>query len=242
VNFKVTPLDSTERPDPLRVLILGDGEFGREDSLPIQLKDFGFEVTATGPDAAMAATVDGKIPDIILLDIGVPDANAFGMVRRLRSDLPETGIVVLTGRSERIYHARALDDGADAYFAKPVDIRVLVATLHSVLRRLTATTMSASRRDRWRLDSDGWVMVSPAGASIKLSKTERRLMETLMRCTGEIISRDALIRVLWGNVSSFGPHRLESVVYRLRRKVLVTTGEPLPIDAVHGVGFVLSIF
>jgi DNA-binding response OmpR family regulator len=240
VTFRVSSLGPTKDLDPLRVLVLGDGELRGDDSLSIRLKNFGFEVMEIGTDAVLMTTVTGKIPDIVLLDIGLPDANAFGLIRRLRSDLPETGIVMLTGRSERVDHVRSLNDGADAYFIKPVDISVLVATLHSVLRRLKPTTMPALRRGRWHLDSDGWVMVSPAGVNIKLSKAERCLMETLMRCAGEIISRDTLIRVLWGNISSFGTHRLESVVYRLRRKVLDTSGEPLPIDAIHGVGFVLS--
>jgi DNA-binding response OmpR family regulator len=240
VSFRVTSPDPTEEFDPLRVLILGDDELCREDILPIRLKEFGFHVMTASADAAMAAMVSGKMPDIVLLNIGLPGANGFGMVRRLRSDLPETGIVLVTGRSERIDHVRALTDGADAYFAKPVDIGVLVATLHSVLRRLRPIAVPALRRGQWRLYSDGWVMVSPTGASIKLNKTERCLMEALMRCADETVSRDTLIRVLWGNVSSSGTHRLESVIYRLRRKVLARAGESLPLDAVYGVGFVLS--
>jgi DNA-binding response OmpR family regulator len=73
-----------------------------------------------------------------------------------------------------------------------------------------------------------------------LSKSERRLLDVMLRRTNEVVSREALIAVLTDDVDAFDPHRLDSMVHRLRRKVLAALGEPLPLNAAHGTGYVLE--
>jgi DNA-binding response OmpR family regulator len=133
---------------------------------------------------------------------------------------------------------RGLTEGADAYLAKPVEIDVLVATLHSVARRLRPSTQVEGAA--WRLSSDEWFLLSPGGGKVKLSKAERRLLDAFMRQPNEVILRESLIAALTDDVDGFDPHRLESLIHRLRRKVLANVGEPLPLAAVHGTGYVLA--
>lgn len=230
---------STGNVELLRLVLLEDDELLRERVLAPKLRQFGFEVETSGSVAEMNEIAGRRPPNIVLLDIGLPDSDGFEVARKLRVSMPGLGIVMLTGRTENADRVRGLTEGADAYLAKPVEIDVLVATLHSVARRLRSLTREAS--DKWRLSSDDWLLISPSNERVVLTRTERRLLEKLARHPGEVVSREALIGVLTDDTETFDPHRLDSLVHRLRRKVLAAVGMPLPLDAVHGAGYLLEI-
>ncbi len=228
-------------PDILRLLLIEDDALLRERVLLPRLAQFGFDVTAIGQVEELAEAMARRLPDIVVLDIGLPGRDGFEVARTLRAQYADIGIVMLTGRSDTTDRVRGLSEGADAYLSKPVEIDVLVATLHSVARRLGRTTAPARGGGDWRLDSDDWLLLSPRGERVILSKTERLLLEELMREPGRVLSREALIGALTDDVLAFDPHRLDSLIHRLRRKVLAAAGEPLPLNAVHGRGYVLVI-
>jgi DNA-binding response OmpR family regulator len=224
----------------MNIILLEDDEFLRERILAPSLRQFGFDVNAIGRVADLDLAIEKQMPDIVLLDIGLPDSDGFAVTRRLREEFPETGIVMLTARAENTDRVRGLSEGADAYLAKPVDIDVLVATLRSVARRLKPPANSAKSPDKWRIGPDGWLLISPAGVRVMLTKTERRVLEILMRYPDQAVSRDALIDGLSENSEDFNPHRVDAMIHRLRRKVLVNTGEPFPLEAVHGTGYKIT--
>jgi DNA-binding response OmpR family regulator len=223
----------------MRVLLLEDDALLRDRVLVPKLRQFGFEVTVAGRVSEMYEALSKSLPDVLVLDVGLPDSNGFEVARKLRAERTQTGIVMLTGRSASADLVRGLTEGADAYLSKPVEIDVLVATLYSVVRRLKPSPRIDGAA--WHLSTDGWFLLSPAGGKVKLSKAERRLVEALMRQPNEVMSRDSLIASLTDDVVEFDPHRLDSLIHRLRRKVLAAVGEPLPLDAVHGTGYVLAI-
>jgi DNA-binding response OmpR family regulator len=227
--------------ETLRLLLIDDDALLRDRVLTPRLTQFGFEVMAIGHVGDMAQAIGRQKPDIVLLDIGLPDHDGFEVARTLRSRFSDIGIVMLTGRSETIDRVRGLSEGADAYLSKPVEIDVLVATLHSVARRLKPPSATPSASGAWKLDSDDWLLLSPTGGRVILSKTERRLLEELMRQPNQVVLRDVLIGSITDDVAAFDPHRLESLIHRLRRKVLVALGEPLPLNAVHGQGYLLEM-
>lgn len=238
VTSPPSPPESTDNPDSLCVLLLEDDALLRDRILVPKLRQFGFDVIAAGSAAELHEALGRRSPDIVLLDVGLPDGNGFEVARKLRLERPDTGIVMLTGRSASADLVRGLTEGADAYLSKPVEIDVLVATLYSVARRLKPSTQIDS--GKWRLSPDTWFLLSPAHGRVRLSKAERRLLETLMRQPDEVFPREDLIAALTDDVAGFDPHRLDSLIHRLRRKVLATLGEPLPLDAVHGTGYVLA--
>jgi len=223
---------------PLRLVLLEDDDLLRDRVLVPKLSQFGFEVTAIGRVAELRQAIKTEAPDIFMLDIGLPDSDGFQVARSLRAELPDAGIVILTGRADNVDRVRGLFEGADAYLSKPVEIDVLVATLYSVARRVRPA--SQAPRGKWGLSPDEWFLLSPTGARVMLSKTERRLIEAIMQRAGEVISREELIAVLTDDVLAFDPHRLDSLIHRLRRKVLSALGESLPLHAVHGTGYVLE--
>lgn len=224
--------------EALQLLLLEDDVLLRDRVLAPKLRQFGFRVATAGSLVELNQAAQKQAPDLVLLDIGLPDTNGFDVARKLRAEMPATGIIILTGRPASADRVRGLTEGADAYLCKPVEIDVLVATLHSVARRLKP--QPRIDRSAWRLSSDNWLLISPMGNRVKLSKTERRLLEKLMQHPNEVMLRETLIASVTDDVSSFDPHRLDSLIHRLRRKVLATLSESLPLDAVHGTGYMLT--
>ena len=227
--------------EALRLLLIEDDALLRDRVLIPRLLQFGFEAKAIGSVDELEPAMARQMPDIVVLDIGLPGRDGFEVARTLRARFADIGIVMLTGRSGTPDRVRGLSEGADAYLSKPVEIDVLVATLHSVARRLRSTTGTSPVRGPWRLDSDDWLLLSPEGSRVILTKTERRLLEELMRHPGRVVSREDLIGALTDDVLAFDPHRLDSLIHRLRRKVIAAAGEPLPLNAVHGQGYVLAV-
>lgn len=223
----------------LRIALLEDDAMLRERILLPGLANFGFDVIGADTAAALHHHLNTRTVDMVVLDVGLPDQDGFTVARNIRATYPEIGIVMLTGRSATPDRVRGLSEGADAYLSKPVEIELLAATLHSLARRLRDPQPQAAPK-HWHLDANGWCLVSPSGLSIALTKTERRVIDRLTTIPGQLVTRDELIAALTDNVYDFDAHRLDSLIYRLRRKVADSCGEALPLVAVHGEGYVLN--
>ena len=232
-----------------RVLVVEDDEELRERILLPGLRDAGFEVRGAGSALAMYRELLSHDADVVILDVGLPDEDGFQAAAHLRGKT-RAGIVMLTGRQSSRDRVRGLDQGADAYLVKPVDMPVLVATVRSVLRRTPAAVAAppaahapaTAPRDggtgRWSLTADGWHLVAPDGSRVLLGAGERVLLERLARQRGEVVARDVLAPDLVAALDDFDPHRIEMLVHRLRRKVLAGTGLRLPLETVRGAGYV----
>lgn len=238
-------------PDPaqLQVVVLEDDALLRDRILLPRLSDHGFGAIGLDSAADLERLLLREVPDIVVLDVGLPDADGFIVAQSLRSRHPGVGVVMLTGRQDPADRLRGLVDGADAYLTKPVDVSLLAATLHSLGRRLRSTRTAAAAQtdiggdDRieaggWRMDANGWRLQAPDGKAIALTRSERPLLCCLLRQPGDVVRRERLIATLTDNVFDFDTHRLDSLIHRLRRKVATHCGRPLPLVAVHGEGYV----
>ena len=229
-----------------RVVVVEDDAELRDRILVPGLIDFGFEVTGVDSAEALYRHILGNACELVVLDVGLPQEDGFSAATHLRDALGmSVGIVILTGRGAGQDRVRGLSGGADAYLAKPLQIEVLAATLHSLLRRMKAAragieTAPLPTLPEWRLESDGWCLRSPKGKSMALTLAERRVMTLLVAGGGEPVEREILIAELSEDVASFDPHRLEMIVHRLRRKVEQRTGQTLPLRAVRGTGYVFA--
>ncbi len=224
------------------ILVVEDDPGMRDDILIPGLKDAGFNVVGAGSAAEAYRSMLSRKFSLFVLDIGLPDEDGLTVARHLRA-LTDAGIVMLSGRKRKnTDRVRGLDEGADAYITKPVDIDVLTATLRSLLRRMEQPR-TTWREDilppRWRFDMDGWNLASPAGARVPLTHPERLVVELLAASPGLTVARDTIISKLARDIHEFDPHRLEMLIHRLRRKVLSATNEELPLNTVRGVGYVL---
>lgn len=234
---------SDAEPRELHVVILDADDLLRERILLPRLQDYGFQTTGVRTAEALHALLDVCPPNIVVIDVGLPDADGIDVAQAVHRRHPAVGVVMLTGRDDRADHVRGLMNGADAYLAKPVDVGLLAAMLHSLARRMTlwspAAPVSAEQSmGRWRLEAGGWRLNAPCGGTVSLTRSERPLLTMLLQQPGQIVPRSALIATLTHDVLAFDPHRLDSMIHRLRRKIIAACGATLPLQSVHGEGYV----
>lgn len=226
------------------VMVVEDDDELRDGIVVPALRDDGFDAEGVPSAMALYRALSLRSYDMFVVDVGLPDESGFTVARHLRQ-LGEVGIVMLTARCGPEDHVRGLDGGADAYLSKPVGTDVLAATLRSVLRRIAPTAkapaLHAPVASGWRLGVQGWQLVSPSGVQVALSHGERLFMTLLADAVGTVVAREAIIQHLCGNDNDFDPHRLEMLVYRLRRKVHANTGTELPLSTVRGMGYLLLL-
>lgn len=224
------------------IALVEDDEVLRDQLVAPGLRDFGFRVTALGTAGQLQRVLRDDLPDIVVLDVGLPDGDGFSIAERLHLH-SRVGIVMLSGRHAEADRVRGLSNGADAYLSKPVVMSELAATLRNLMRRLRPEPLSvpvASASPAWQLDNQGWCLLAPNGTSVPLKAHERCMLRALLDGPGEPVTRDALIAALGGD-ELFDPHRLEVLVYRLRSKVGKASGLVLPLSAVRGSGYVFTM-
>ncbi|TDK28774.1 response regulator transcription factor [Luteimonas aestuarii] len=241
----------------MQVAVTEDDVVLREQLLLPGLTGYGFGVEGFGSTTALYRRMLERRFDIIVMDMHLPGEDGLAAVAHLRNIMPGLGIVMLTAESRRERQLRAMRDGVDVFLPKPTDMDVLAATLHSLGRRLQMGALSGvwrqpdvspgkaaptQPRPGWRLSSDGWCLLSPDGSVIALTVPERQLLRVLDATRGRPVPRDVLIAELSTGDVEYDPHRLETLVSRIRRKaVTVPAGNPpLPLLAVRGVGYVLA--
>ncbi len=247
-------VSNARRPDapppvayaPLRVALLEDDDVLRERVLLPGLQRHGFEVIALRTIRALLALLRSASVELIVLDIGLPDGDGFGLTRQLQAMRPALGIVILSGRGDQPDRLRGLSQGADAYLVKPVEIEMLAATLFSVARRLPRGAADApsvpatAAPDAWQLQDDGWCLFAPDGSAVPLTGSERLVLQCLWQSSGRLVSRSALLTALGGSLGiEIDPHRLDALLHRLRHKVLERSGTALPLTSVRGAGYLL---
>jgi DNA-binding response OmpR family regulator len=218
--------------DSPRVLLVDD-DVKLVGLLERSLRFEGFEVAcAHTADAALSMLREGE-PDLVLLDIGMPERDGIGVLRETRQ-VSDVAVVMLTARDEVRDKVGALDLGADDYVAKPFDIDELVARMRAVLRRRGKPALDRlSHGDLW-LDL-GCRAVTRGGHPLALTATEFDLLAHLLRYPRQVHSRPALYRAVWGFDSAGDSNVVDVHIGHLRRKL----GDPPLIHTVRGIGFTL---
>jgi two-component system response regulator MprA len=217
---------------PPRVLVVDD-DVKLVGLLERSLRFEGFEVTCVhSGDAALAALRTGG-PDLVLLDIGMPEPDGFAVLRETRR-VSDVAVVMLTARDEVRDKVGALDLGADDYVAKPFDIDELVARMRAVLRRRGNPVLDRLCHADVVMDL-GRREASRDGRSVALTATEFDLLAQLLRYPRQVHTRQALQRAVWGYDGVADSNVVDVHIGHLRRKL----GEPPLIHTVRGVGFTL---
>lgn len=227
-------------PEP-RLAIVEDDEELREKIMLPALRLAGFDVVGLASALQLYRMWAGSPFDLVLLDVGLPDDDGVEIARHLRGLSPSLGIVMYTGHGRSADRLRGLRAGVDAYLVKPLDMDELIETLRNVHgRQAGREARDASGQAGWVLDPHGWSLSTPTGATVTLNQAERQIMGMLAARPNQAVSREMLIAHLTSDVDGFDPHRLEMLVYRLRRKCIDTAGEALPLKAVRGVGYLFE--
>ena len=190
-------------------------------------------------------------PDLVLLDLGLPDIDGVKIVERLRADGNETPILVLTARQALTDRVAGLDAGADDYLAKPFELDELLARVRALTRRTRVTSgadagapgaVTQAQANEisvadLRIDIPAH-RVWRGNREIQLTRTEFNLLELLARNENIVLKRDQLLEEIWGWASETLSNSLEVYIGYLRRK-LEANNEPRLIHTVRGVGYVL---
>ncbi|MCA9001901.1 MAG: response regulator transcription factor [Planctomycetes bacterium] len=174
-------------------------------------------------------------PDLVLLDVMLPDGEGWQVLRELRSKGSQVPVLFLTARSQVDERVRGLEMGADDYIVKPFEFRELLARIHVVMRRSsTPTTLAWGSLTLDNLTN----RVQHDGRRLELSPKEFALLRTLMAAKGEVISKRDLLSEVWGFDFDPGTNVVEVGVARLRKR-LAASG-PERIETITGQGYCLA--
>ena len=189
-------------------------------------------------------------PQLVVLDIGLPDASGLDLARQLRQRHPQVGIVMLTAFGDDSTRVEGLEGGADAYLVKGVSLEVIEATCRSVMRRLNlqaglphaaqvSDTPSTESTMPWRLHLEPAVLTLGDG-HVSLTLTEVSFLQRLMQTPGCAVSRTELLAHMGKADTLNNLRNLDGCAARLRRKVDLELAQALPLRSHYGLGYVFS--
>ncbi len=203
-------------------------------------------LSLTGSDTVAAATgfealdqIYRERPDLVVLDVMLPDLDGFTILRRLRDQGNEIPVIFLTARDQSVDRVKGLSEGGDDYIVKPFDVAELVARVQ--LRMRKADKSSASRRLRCAdLEMDTELhQVFRAGEEIYLSPTEYKLLHYLLTNVGRVLSRSQILQHVWSYEVDVDQSVVDTYISYLRKKI--DRAAPKLIHTVRGIGFTLRV-
>ena len=218
-------------------LLLVDDEDNLRSMLEAALRHSGFEVhpAANGRDA-LDAVAEVK-PDLIVLDVMLPDLDGFDVCQRLRQQDDRTPVLFLTARDATEDRVRGLTMGGDDYLIKPFSLDELVARINAVLRRTGTAKAGAVHTCRDLELDDEAHLVTKDGSEVALSPTEYNLLRYLLINQGRVLSKAQILDHVWQYDFGGDGGVVETYIGYLRKKV--DTTEPRLIQTVRGVGYTL---
>jgi two-component system KDP operon response regulator KdpE len=222
--------------DPARILLVeDDGSIQR--SLGVLLERQGYDVRpALGGREALAAA-SAWHPDLVVLDLGLPDLDGVEVCRRLRSD-SKVPILVLSARGEESDKVRALDLGADDYIAKPFGPEELLARIRVALRRVRDEASDSGRLQAGDLTIDyDRRRVERGNEDIRLTPKEFDLLSLLARHHDRVLTHRVILKAVWGPNAVEQPEHLWTLVAQLRRKIEPDPSSPRYVVSEPWVGY-----
>ena len=230
-RFVLSELDHAEG----RVLVVED-DVDIADVLRRSLRNEGYEVRTSADGVEALDVAAGFLPDLVVLDLGLPGMDGVEVCRRLRSD-GDVPILMLTARTETEDRVTGLDSGADDYLVKPFERQELLARLRALLRRRPPRGSASLVVGDLQLNPDTHEVLRD-GREVELTQREFELLEYLMRNERIVVPRQRLLEEVWGYDPFATTNTIEVFVSNLRRK-LEAGDEPRLLHTIRGAGYVL---
>ena len=232
---------------PINILVVDDDE-RLCNLLRRYLSGEGYRVTTALNGEQMRRIFDKEMPDLVLLDLILPDADGLLLAQELRVHR-QLGIIILTAKGETIDRIVGLEVGADDYISKPFDNRELLARIHSVLRRLHigSGNKQESEYDRgnasfsgWNMDLSAHELVSPAGNNVYLTSNEYKLLLLFITSSRKVLSRTRILDHISDSEWTPDDRRIDVLVGKLRKKIEDNPDQPVLIKTVRGEGYMFT--
>lgn len=208
-----------------------------------RLRRDGFDVLSASTGAAALTTLRQHEPAAVLLDIGLPDIDGFEVLRRLRAEGFNVPVIMLTARGEEVDRVVGLELGADDYVVKPFSPRELVARVRALLRR-TAEAAELRAQLQPAQPPNGALHIDTKrrsahfyGQTLDLRPREFDLLALLATHPGQVWTREALLRQVWGTDQHIDARTVDVHVRRLRAKLAAITADSEPIQTEWGIGY-----
>ncbi len=228
---------------PTRTVVIVEDEDGIRESVQFALDRAGYRAIGHADGGAAARALAEALPDLVILDIGLPHVDGLELCRRLRARSERLPIIFLTSREEEFDRVLGLEIGADDYLCKPFSMRELLARVKVLLRRASLGAPAIDAADATTittgpltLDVDRYA-ATWAGRPVRLTVTEFLLVQALCRRPGHVRTRDQLLSAAYPHDTAASDRTIDSHVKRLRRKFLEVDPAFAAIDAVYGAGY-----
>jgi two-component system response regulator MprA len=225
-----------------RKILLADDDEAVREGLGRLLRFEGYETVLAGDGRTALELIEGD-PDLVLMDVTMPQLDGLAATRRIRASGCTVPILMITGRDAVGDRIVALDNGADDYLTKPFEVEELLARVRALLRRSRPRAVAPPPADDRLAFQDVAIdlrsrTVTRGGHPLDLTRTEYVLLEYLMRHPAKVLSRSQILKEVWGFNFEPASNTLDVYVMYLRRK-LESRGAPRLIQTVRGMGYSL---
>lgn len=178
-----------------------------------------FEVAQASNASEAISFVKESAPDLVIMDVGLPDMDGRDAVQLIRREGYRGPIIILSAHSADADAVLGLDSGANDYVLKPFKFAVLLARVRSHLRNYDASEDAVLKIGEYIFKPSSKHLIRPAGARLRLTEKEAAILKFLYRANAAVVTREVLLRELWGYNSNVTTHTLETHIYRLRQKI-----------------------
>src|SRR6266436_2703369 len=210
-----------------RKILIVDDDTDLRDTLVEQLSlHEEFEASAVDTGAKGASAAKANAPDLVLMDVGLPDTDGREVVRSLRKGGFKAPIIMLAGHDTDSHTILGLESGANDYVAKPFRFPVLLARIRAQLRQHEASEDAVFTIGAHTFRPSSKLLVNPKGNKVRLTAKETATLRYLYRAGRRPVSREILLQEVWGYNSGVTTHTLETHIYRLRQKVEKDASNP----------------
>ena len=208
-----------------KTILIVDDDTDLREALAEQLAlEADFKVTAAGTVALGLAAARSLSPDLIILDVDLPDGDGRDACKQLRSEGINAPVIMLTAAAEDADAIRGLDSGADDYVIKPFKFAVLTARIRAHLRAHEQSEHAVFHIGPYEFRPAQKVLIDARQKKIRLTEKETNILKYLYRAEGRTATREALLAEVWGYNAGVTTHTLETHIYRLRQKIELNTG------------------
>jgi two-component system response regulator RegX3 len=221
------------------VILVVEDELSYQEALNVGLTVEGFVVVSATTLGEARQLLDSTKPDMVLLDVMLPDGSGIDFCREIASG-PRTPVIMVSARTSEVDVVLGLEIGAADYVTKPYRLRELVARMRAILRRPTASvdedviSFGPLRMDLVRRS------LTRNGAEIELSRKEFDLLALFASRLGQVVTREVCLDTLWWGLELSDTRTLDTHVKRLRQKIELDPKEPVHLVTIRGVGFRLD--